>query len=113
MYVDEFCSGEPLREMSFPTWSKPGSSCYHDAAMDGISVENQYCEANTGFFHENLYLTSTDCSTTWWDKWVHGSESGIKLSYSLTECLGGFKLKECVPGVCNSTSVYFVEEEKD
>jgi hypothetical protein len=76
--------------------------------MIGISVENQYCDADTGFFHENLFTTSTDCTATWWDRLVHGSENGIKMIYSPTECLGGFKLKECVPGVCNDDTSMFL-----
>lgn len=27
VYEDKKCSGEPLREMTFPTWSEPGSPC--------------------------------------------------------------------------------------
>lgn len=27
VYDDEKCTGEPKREMTFPTWSKPGSPC--------------------------------------------------------------------------------------
>lgn len=27
VYEDKLCSGEPTREMTFPTWSEPGSPC--------------------------------------------------------------------------------------
>lgn len=52
LYGDPKCHGDPVRSITFPTWTKPGSPCYHDATMPNYSVKDQYCDLEEGTWHE-------------------------------------------------------------
>ena len=123
-YDDETCSGEPKRPLMFPTFSEPGSPCCkwlhlqlagdvdissnrcllfsldHDATMPKYSVSDQYCNFETGNWHQKLYWLSDNCLKTkkWWQKWWAGSP--IELVYTTDACTGGLRLKHCEMGPC-------------
>jgi hypothetical protein len=94
VYDDHKCTGKPTRTMTFPTYSQPGSPCYHDVSMGHLSVENQYCNLKTGNWHETFHAGKDDCSNSWW------APEGMDLTFTTDSCIGGYSLKECHQGPC-------------
>ena len=94
-YGDITCSGEPIGEVKFTTYSATGSTCYHDKTMDtpeySYAVEDQYCDFSDGEnlkFFQTVFLDTT-CSGTHLDQ-----------VYITNECTFGLKLKSCIPTKC-------------
>lgn len=81
--------------MTFPTWQKPGSACYHDVSMGHISVKDQYCNAETGNWHETVFMGTTDCSRRWWNR-----DDGFDVTITTDGCVGGYRLAACHSGPC-------------
>lgn len=104
MYDDEKCSGSPKRTLTFPTWSKPGSQCYHDVSLGHFSVKDQYCNLETGNWHETIFLGTKDCSKKWW---THSSS--FELTFTTDSCIGGYSLAECHLGPCHEIEA--IDEE--
>lgn len=98
VYIDQKCTGKPIRALTFPTYSEDGSSCYHDATMNGYSVSNQYCNMKTGNWHEKVFMGSDDCTKPWWYFW--GDDAGFDLTFTPDTCIGGMTLKGCMEGPC-------------
>jgi hypothetical protein len=91
-------SGPPIRVISFPTWTAPGSPCYHDANMHGYSVKDQYCNLTTGNWHETVIVGSNTCHKPhWWNR-----VSKFNLTFTTESCINGISLKGCVEGPCDS-----------
>jgi hypothetical protein len=78
----------------------------HDATMDNYAVEDQYCNLETGNWHEKLYLGTETCEVTWMTKWW----SPIELTFTTDSCIGGFMLNSCKRGRCKSEEYYEIEE---
>lgn len=85
--------------MSFPTWSHKGSSCYHDVSLGHLSVKDQYCNLETGNWHETVYVGSEDCAAkkNWW---THTIEP-VDLTFTTDSCIGGYRLVNCHKGPCH------------
>lgn len=91
IYRDDTCVGNPVREMAFPTWTQPGSPCYHDATMGKMSVKDQYCNPDTGNWHETVFVGSETCDISqpsWW-------QTITNLTFATHSCVGGVSLKMC------------------
>lgn len=72
----------------------------HDALMAHFSVKDQYCNKDTGNWHETVYPLSEECQSSstkwwWWDKTT-------ELTFTTDSCVGGLKLKKCSLGPCDS-----------
>jgi len=100
VYEDFDCSGEPLRSLTFPTWTEMGSPCYHDATMLHFSVRHQYCDVQHGSFHQQIFLLNQQCQVKWYNSWI----SPQKQKFTTTDCEYGIKLDYCVEGPCPSRS---------
>uniref|UniRef100_A0A7S3L8P8 Uncharacterized protein n=1 Tax=Amphora coffeiformis TaxID=265554 RepID=A0A7S3L8P8_9STRA len=96
VYDTDKCTGTPRRTVTYPTWQKPGSQCFHDVSMDHISVKDQYCNAETGNWHQTVFMGSADCSKKWWN-------SRFELTYTTDSCIGGYQLAECHLDPCSQT----------
>mmetsp|Transcript_1568 Transcript_1568/g.3882 ORF Transcript_1568/g.3882 Transcript_1568/m.3882 type:complete len:146 (+) Transcript_1568:68-505(+) len=97
-YGNHKCDGEPVRQMSFPTLSEPGSPCYHDSTMNGYSVKNQHC-TEEGTWKQQVYILSDDCKARWWNFMSPQTQE-----FTTDKCLYGIKLGSCVPGPCNDAA---------
>ncbi len=53
-----------------------------------MSVQSQWCNKETGNWHENLFVGNEKCEETWFAK-------SIDLTFTTDSCVGGMKLKEC------------------
>jgi hypothetical protein len=97
VYKDPDCSGDPLRAITFPTWStRPGSPCYHDASMSYYSVQNQRCDLPRGKWHQDVYLMSDRCDVPWFAQ-LFSPQAQV---FSTDSCFQGRKLDYCVQGAC-------------
>lgn len=99
VFDNEECTGTPLRTVTYPTWRKTGSKCYHDTSVTGrgtISVKDQYCDYETGHWHQTAFMSSTHCSQKWWN-----IDDGFDLTYTTDNCIGGYRLAECHLGPCD------------
>jgi hypothetical protein len=103
VYEGDMCrSGPPIRVISFPTWTAPGSPCYHDATMQGYSVKDQYCNLKTGNWHETVFVGSNTCHKPHW--WWGGKR--FNLTFTTDSCINGIllSLKGCVAGPCDASA---------
>jgi hypothetical protein len=98
VYQNSKCSGPPLRVLSFPTWTGPGSPCVHDASQHHRSAEDQYCNLSTGNWHETVIVGSSICHPPHW--WEGGKV--YDLTFTTDSCIGGVRLKSCAQGPCVS-----------
>jgi hypothetical protein len=98
IYGDNKCSGSPLKVLSFPTSTGPGSPCVHDVRIPLRSAEDQYCNLSTGNWHETLIIGSNNCHPPHW--WEGGKVD--HLTFTTDSCIGGIRLKSCVEGPCTS-----------
>jgi hypothetical protein len=89
-----------MRVLSFPTWTHPGSACYHDATMPHYSVQDQYCNLTTGNWHETVTVGSNTCHKPRWSWWIAGKK--FNLTFTPDSCIDGFILKGCVEGPCDA-----------
>ena len=71
--------------------------------MPGFSVDNQYCDMNTGNWFQTVYMGSTDCLKPWWMFWFFDN-NGVEVTYKPGKCMFGYSLKECGPEACPVTS---------
>ncbi|CAB9523152.1 expressed unknown protein [Seminavis robusta] len=100
-YNSADCQGEPVRSMTFPTWSaKPGGPCYHDKTMPNYSVKNQRCDLARGAFHQSVFSCSTSCETKWYNQWFSPDEQ----KFTAESCFHGIRLDYCVQGQCPSSA---------
>jgi hypothetical protein len=99
VYKDPDCRGDPLRAITFPTWSaKPGSPCYHDSSMPNYSVKNQRCDLPRGKWHQDVYWMSDCCDVPWFAQLCSPQAQVL----STETCFQGRKLDYCVQGPCPS-----------
>lgn len=96
VYAHDDCSGSPMRSLAFPTWSRSGSPCYHDASMPNYSVKDQHCNLIRGTFHQNVYSFSDQCETNWFTRLFSPQEQ----VFSSDQCFHGFRLDYCIQGPC-------------
>jgi hypothetical protein len=90
---NEDCEGDPVRLVSYPTWSFPDSPCYTDAMMGGSSVSSQYCNPDTGNFHALFYPGSVDCGEGFWEQIF--KLRPLDLTFPTDGCVGGLRLNKC------------------
>jgi hypothetical protein len=97
VYKDHECSGDPLRAITFPTWStRPGSPCFHDPSMPNYSVKSQRCDLRRGKWHQDVYLMSNRCEVPWFAQ-LYSPQAQV---FSTDSCFQGRKLDYCVQGPC-------------
>jgi hypothetical protein len=99
VYQNGHCSGQPLRVMSFPTWTERGSPCVHDARQHHRSAKDQYCNLSTGNWHETVIVGSSTCHPPHW--WEGGKK--YDLTFTTDSCIGGVSLKSCTQGSCDAS----------
>jgi len=106
IHPDAKCIGEPKETLTFPTWTKPGSPCYTDDKMF-VSVKDQYCNTETGNWHQTVYpkKEESDCTIVpWWESWIFPQDQ----TFTTDNCIAGldetgaigFSLKSCSVGPC-------------
>lgn len=71
--------------------------------MPSYSVSDQYCNFDTGNWHERVYGQSDTCESSGWWHWGNP----VELTFTTDSCVAGFRLKECIQGPCPK------EEEED
>jgi hypothetical protein len=98
VYENKKCNGPPVRVLSFPTWTAPGSPCVHDARIPLRSAEDQYCNLSTGNWHETIIVGSSKCHPPHW--WWGGKVN--HLTFTTDSCIGGVSLKGCADVPCDS-----------
>lgn len=96
LYSNKKCHGDPIKSITFQTWTKPGSPCYHDATMGEFSVKDVYCDLEEDAFKETQYFWSRHCHKHWYNRWA----DPIHLKFTTDTCLGGYRLDYCVKGEC-------------
>jgi hypothetical protein len=101
VYHDHKCSGAPVRLITFPTWTGPGSPCIHDATMHHYSAKDQYCNLTTENWHETVIVGSSKCHPPHW--WEGGKK--YDLTFTPDSCIGGVRLKQCSRGPCASHEI--------
>jgi hypothetical protein len=78
--------------------------------MDNYSVGSQYCNLETGNWHEHFYVGTDTCEVNWMTKWW----SPVELTFTTDSCIGGFKLNSCKKGRCKSEEDdYEIEEDEE
>jgi hypothetical protein len=77
--------------------------------MDSYSVEDQYCNLETGNWHERVYPGTETCEVHWMTKWWSPRES----IYATDSCVGGFMLNSCKNAPCKSEEYYEIEEKEE
>jgi len=93
LYSGPDCEGEPVKHLTFPTSTEPGSPCYHDShTMAGYAVKNQFC--GNDFFQQDIYQ-GNEC--------VDGASYNTQVFKSIG-CIHGYKFGSCVPGPCPTTT---------
>lgn len=105
VHPDTRCKEDPIKTISFRTWTKPGSPCYTNDKLI-VSVKDQYCSAETGNWHQTLYPKDGECGEVpWWLSWIFPQEQ----VYTPDGCILGFdengavglSLKSCQDGPCD------------
>lgn len=105
VHPDTRCREDPLKIVTFPTWTKPGSACYTNDQLI-VSVKDQYCSAETGNWHQTLYPKDGDCGEVpWWLSWIFPQEQ----VFTPDGCIPGFgengavglSLNTCSAGPCD------------
>jgi len=71
-------------------------SADHDASMLGYSVSDQYCDFDTGFWHQTLHWGTDECQTPWYFRLF----SPMNQTFTEDGCIGGFQLNWCKRGHC-------------
>jgi len=67
--------------------------------MSHYSVKDQYCNMETGNWHETVYMGSEHCATGgWWNWW-----KPVDLTFTSDSCIAGFRLKSCRNGPCKES----------
>jgi hypothetical protein len=105
IYQNSKCNGPPVRVLSFQTYTAPGSPCVHDVRIPLRSAEDQYCNLNTGNWHETLIIGSSNCHPPHW--WEGGKVD--HLTFTTDSCIGGIRLQSCVQGPCISNEMEQLE----
>jgi hypothetical protein len=92
--------------------------------MPFYSVKDQYCNLDTGNWHETVFL-GDDCGVTkpWW-QWWH-EKKPTDLVFTTDGCIAGLRLLYCKSGPCESANqelrngiphalnLFFDEEEEE
>ncbi len=94
-----------MKVITFPTWSKPGSSCNTDDELI-VSVRDQYCNMETGNWHQTIYPKGDCDDVPWWLSWIFPQDQ----TYTSDSCTFGLdehgaigiSLKSCSLGPCES-----------
>ena len=76
----------------------------HDALMSYFSVSDQYCNPDTGNWHEKIYFGSQNCFETksWWDCWH--PRTPVELTFTTDGCISGLSLESCSLSPCLTSS---------
>jgi hypothetical protein len=69
----------------------------HDASRPNMSVDSQWCNKETGHWHETLFVGNEQCEETWF-------AAPIDLTFTTHLCVGGVQLKECLFRECDSVA---------
>ena len=69
----------------------------HDATMNNFSVKDQFCNTDTGNWHETVFMGSANCRESFWGK-------AVRLTFTRDGCVDGFALKECTFQPCGRDS---------
>lgn len=105
-HPDRACKSEPIGSVSFPTFTEPGKSgCYTDS-KNKIDVSDQYCNMDTGNYHQVVYPEQSGCDESnikWYMKWIFP----MYQTFTTDGCLyagsnAGVSLQSCVLGPCQS-----------
>lgn len=101
-YPDAQCGGEP-EIVSFPTFTEPGKSeCYDDELF--FAVKDQYCNMDTGNFHQIVYPTGTQCQDSN-IKWYLKLFFPMNQTFTTDSCEkvgdGSYNLNSCILGPCS------------
>jgi hypothetical protein len=69
--------------------------------MPFYSVEDQYCNLETGNWHETVFF-GDDCGVTkpWWQWW--DAKKPMDLIFTTDGCIAGLRLLSCKSGPCES-----------
>ena len=65
--------------------------------MPHFSVESQYCNFETGNWHEDVYPYSEECRSTFLNP------RPVHLTFTTDSCIGGLSLLECRRGPCDES----------
>mmetsp|Transcript_19712 Transcript_19712/g.23657 ORF Transcript_19712/g.23657 Transcript_19712/m.23657 type:complete len:200 (+) Transcript_19712:69-668(+) len=90
-YADMDCEKGQVAETVFSTFTEPGSPCYHEPGTE-YSIKDQYCDLESGVFHQSVYWGSSDCDET--------QAPPMEQTYSKSSCLYGYKLGDCYKSLC-------------
>ena len=61
--------------------------------MSHMSVQDQFCDVRDGNWHQTVFLGTTECKKSWWNK-------PMDLTFTTDSCVGGYKLKSCSFTTC-------------
>ena len=105
VHPDSRCKEDPVKTISFPTWTEPGSPCYTSDKMV-VSVKDQYCNKETGNWHQTVYPKDGNCEDVpWWLSWIFPQDQvfipdGCIVGMDESGA-AGFSLKSCQEGPCD------------
>jgi len=68
--------------------------------MTRYSVSDQFCNFETGNWHQRIYMSTDTCQTGGWWYWYNP----VELTYTTDSCIAGFRLKECSSDPCPETN---------
>jgi hypothetical protein len=113
VHEDQRCKDEAVKVISFPTWSAPGSHCYTNDNLI-VSVKDQYCNAETGNWHQTVYPKGDCGEVPWWLSWAFPQDQ----TFAPDNCilgLGaqgavGLRLKSCNSGPCEKEGLDLEDE---
>jgi hypothetical protein len=78
-----------------------------DASMGHFAVKDQYCDLETGYWHEMVFPnTSPACDVPWYHRWW----APLNLTFTPDKCVGGYMLDSCKKGKCPNDDLYGDEE---
>jgi hypothetical protein len=71
----------------------------HDSTLRHVSLKDQYCNFDTGLWHQTLYWPSEKCreKKMWWR-----DVKPLKLVYTTDSCVFGLQLVSCKKGSCEN-----------
>jgi hypothetical protein len=108
VHEDARCLDEPAKVISFPTWSAPGSPCYTNDNLI-VSVKDQYCNTETGNWHQTVYPKGDCAEVPWWLSWLFPQDQ----TFAPDNCVPGWgehgsiglRLKSCNAGSCDKETL--------
>jgi hypothetical protein len=66
--------------------------------MQNLSVKDQYCNMETGNWHETVYFGSKECHVPWYNK---NNWNPFDITFTSDSCIGGLRLIFCKMGACD------------